>query len=149
MVTWCPTKIWARSVQPFWRLLDANKQTDRQTNKPNLYIDYLRSNRDTSYKIIFDSLMVCSKLRNAGYKCFGFIQIDCLNCIVLLVLFNGFIDGKVNLSISWLTYLDRSISALGEQLMVRFDWLIDWMVDRKIDWLIILLIIELINGSMD
>ena len=28
-------KIWARSVQPFWRLLDTNKQTD----KPNLYID--------------------------------------------------------------------------------------------------------------
>ena len=91
--------------------------------------------------------MVCSKLRNAGYKCFGFNKL--INCIVLLVLFNGFIDGKVNLSISWLTYLDRSISALGEQLMVWFDWLLDWMVDRKIDWLIILLIIELINGSMD
>ena len=30
-----PTKIWARSVQPFRRLLDTNKQTD----KPNLYID--------------------------------------------------------------------------------------------------------------
>ena len=27
-----PQKIWARSVQPFWRLLDTNKQTD----KPNL-----------------------------------------------------------------------------------------------------------------
>jgi len=26
-----PQKIWARSVQPFWRLLDTNKQTDRQT----------------------------------------------------------------------------------------------------------------------
>ena len=24
-----PHKIWARSVQPFWRLLDTNKQTDR------------------------------------------------------------------------------------------------------------------------
>ena len=42
-----PQKIWARSVQPFWRLLDTNKQTnkqtnrqtDRQTDKPNLYID--------------------------------------------------------------------------------------------------------------
>ena len=38
-----PQKIWARSVQPFWRLLDTNrqtnKQTDKQTDKPNLYID--------------------------------------------------------------------------------------------------------------
>ena len=25
-----PQKIWARSVQPFWRLLDTNKQTNRQ-----------------------------------------------------------------------------------------------------------------------
>ena len=25
-----PKKIWARSVQAFWRLLDTNKQTDRQ-----------------------------------------------------------------------------------------------------------------------
>ena len=37
------TKNWARSVQPFWRLLDTNKQTDKQknkqTDKPNLYID--------------------------------------------------------------------------------------------------------------
>ena len=28
-----PQKIWARSVQPFWRLLDTNKQTDTQTPK--------------------------------------------------------------------------------------------------------------------
>ena len=28
-----PQKIWARSVQPFWRLLDTNKQTNRQTDK--------------------------------------------------------------------------------------------------------------------
>ena len=38
-----PQKIWARSFQPFWRLLDTNKQTnkhtDKQTDKPNLYID--------------------------------------------------------------------------------------------------------------
>ena len=34
-----PQKIWARSVQPFWRLLDTNRQTDKQTDKPNLYID--------------------------------------------------------------------------------------------------------------
>ena len=32
-----PQKIWARSVQPFERLLDTNKQTD----KPNLYIEGL------------------------------------------------------------------------------------------------------------
>ena len=30
-----PQQIWARSVQPFWRLLDTNKETD----KPNLYVD--------------------------------------------------------------------------------------------------------------
>ena len=34
-----PQKIWTRSVQPFWRLLDTNRQTNRQTDKPNLYID--------------------------------------------------------------------------------------------------------------
>ena len=34
-----PQKIWGWSVQPFWRLLDTNKQTDKQTDKPNLYID--------------------------------------------------------------------------------------------------------------
>ena len=36
-------KIWAWSVQPFWRLLDTNRQTDRQTDKPNLYIDRYRN----------------------------------------------------------------------------------------------------------
>ena len=30
-----PQKIWARSFQPFWRLLDTNIQTD----KPNLYLE--------------------------------------------------------------------------------------------------------------
>ena len=34
-----PQKIWARSVQPFLRLLDTHKQTDKQADKPNLYID--------------------------------------------------------------------------------------------------------------
>ena len=34
-----PQKIWARSVQPFRRLLVTNKQTNKQTDKPNLYID--------------------------------------------------------------------------------------------------------------
>ena len=28
-----PKKNWAQSVQPFWRLLDTNKQTDIQTDK--------------------------------------------------------------------------------------------------------------------
>ena len=41
-----PQKIWARSVQPFWRLLETNKQTNKQTpkqtDKPNLYIDKLK-----------------------------------------------------------------------------------------------------------
>ena len=32
-----PQKIWARSVQPFWRLMDTSKQTD----KLNLYIDMI------------------------------------------------------------------------------------------------------------
>ena len=31
-VKWGPTKIWARSVQPFWLLLDTNKQTPKQTS---------------------------------------------------------------------------------------------------------------------
>ena len=34
-----PQKIWGWSVQPFWRFLDTNKQTDKQTDKPNLFID--------------------------------------------------------------------------------------------------------------
>ena len=33
-----PQKIWARSVKPFWRLLDTKKKTD----KPNLYIDSIK-----------------------------------------------------------------------------------------------------------
>jgi len=36
-----PQKIGARSVQPFWRLLDTNRQTD----KPNLYIDNIHEMR--------------------------------------------------------------------------------------------------------
>ena len=32
-----PKKVWAQSIQPFWRLLDKNEQTDRQTRKE--YID--------------------------------------------------------------------------------------------------------------
>ena len=53
-----PQKIWARSVQPFWRLLDTNRQTDRQTNKqtdkPNLYIEDMMLNR-TAIAISNDS----------------------------------------------------------------------------------------------
>ena len=33
-----PQKIWARSVQPFWRLLDTNGQTDRQTDRQAKFI---------------------------------------------------------------------------------------------------------------
>ena len=33
-----PQKIWARSVQPFWRILDTNKQTDRQTDRQAKFI---------------------------------------------------------------------------------------------------------------
>ena len=36
-----PHKMWARSVQPFWRLLDTNRQTNKQTDKLNLYIDVI------------------------------------------------------------------------------------------------------------
>ena len=47
-----PQKIWARSVQPFCRLLDTNRQTDTKTDKPNLYIDryitFLKSPIDTA-----------------------------------------------------------------------------------------------------
>ena len=39
-----PQKIWARSVQPLLRLLDTNKQTNKQTDKPNLYIDIVETN---------------------------------------------------------------------------------------------------------
>ncbi len=34
-----PQKIWARSVQPYWRFLETNKQTNITTDKPKLYID--------------------------------------------------------------------------------------------------------------
>ena len=49
-----PQKIWARSVQPFRRLLDTNKQTNKQTDKPNLYIDaiYTIYNIKTEYTVI-------------------------------------------------------------------------------------------------
>ena len=49
-------KIWARSVQPFWRLLDTNKQTNKQSNKQtdksNLYID------ESSYFLILHYSLV-------------------------------------------------------------------------------------------
>ena len=42
-----PQKIWARSVQPFWHLLDTNKQTDtktpKQTDKPKFIYRYIKS----------------------------------------------------------------------------------------------------------
>jgi len=34
-----PHKIWTRSVQPFWRLLDTNKQTNTQTSRVYINID--------------------------------------------------------------------------------------------------------------
>ena len=43
-----PHKIWARSVQPFWSLLDTIKQTNTQTDKLNLYIDNTFSNFNNS-----------------------------------------------------------------------------------------------------
>ena len=41
-----PHTIWARSVRPFWRLLDINKQTDTQADKQSMYIDSLRVCQD-------------------------------------------------------------------------------------------------------
>ena len=66
-----PRKIWARSVQPFWRFLDTNRQTDRQTDKPNLYIDF--GNRKRQDNCLFDNLEIicyCST-RRASVKCFS------------------------------------------------------------------------------
>ena len=69
-----PQKIMARSVQPLWRLLDTNKQTDRQAkyiyqsiNQSNII--YLRRN---IYKIIIitriDKLIHVLRLENC-YSC--------------------------------------------------------------------------------
>ena len=38
-----PQKIWARSVQPFWRLLNTNRQTNRQTPRQDKFIYRLLS----------------------------------------------------------------------------------------------------------
>ena len=38
-----PQKIWARSVQPFWRLLDTNKQTNRDRQAKFIYRLYIQS----------------------------------------------------------------------------------------------------------
>ena len=43
-------KFMARYIQPFRRLLDTNKQTNKQTDKPNLYID-LKNFKNSFVKI--------------------------------------------------------------------------------------------------
>jgi len=37
-----PQQIWARLVQPFWRLLDTNKQTDTQTSKVYIFSEFVK-----------------------------------------------------------------------------------------------------------
>jgi len=54
-----PQKIWARSVQPFWRLLDTNKQTDKQTDKPNLYIDDQQKLSPKTFSILYLKMYSC------------------------------------------------------------------------------------------
>ena len=44
-----PQKIWARSVQPFLRLLDTKKNKKKQTDKPNLYIEGTVGNTSDLY----------------------------------------------------------------------------------------------------
>jgi len=75
-----PQKIWAQSVQPFWRLLDTNKQTDvqtpKQTDKPNLYIDLIIHSL-IYWFIIINNIYCCSssflifwKTKFRGLFCF-------------------------------------------------------------------------------
>jgi len=61
-----PQKIWARSVQPFWRLLDTNKQTDTQTDKPNLYIDIYHNQSNKWNKNLL--LSFTKILNNCSFK---------------------------------------------------------------------------------
>jgi len=48
-------KIWARSVQSFWHLLDTNPQTDRKSDKQSKNIDrrYNVDKRPSSYYFLF------------------------------------------------------------------------------------------------
>ena len=51
-----PKQIWARSVQPFIRLLDKNKQTDKQSifksSKVYTYIDIITDYQEVSSFIV-------------------------------------------------------------------------------------------------
>ena len=60
-----PHKIWVRSIQPFWRLLNTNKQTNKQTDKQ--WIDRQRKRLENwetnftkiqSFSYIFGSLQL-------------------------------------------------------------------------------------------
>ena len=44
-----PHKIWAQSVQPFWRLLDTNKQKDKQTDRQAKFIYILENHWFSEY----------------------------------------------------------------------------------------------------
>ena len=70
MVTWCPTKIWARSVQPFWRLLDTNKQTD----KPSLYIDKF-ANFHCGISLKLTIVYLCRKTREGNLQNVVFLDL--------------------------------------------------------------------------
>ena len=57
-------KIWARSVQPFWRLLDTNRQTNKQTDKPNLYIDdWISGNKQDQNEKCVNCKPCCKQLK--------------------------------------------------------------------------------------
>ena len=60
-------KIWARSVQPFWHLLDTNKQTNRHPDKPNLYIDYAVRGASRLYSILIVNMIFLFKKRFADF----------------------------------------------------------------------------------
>ena len=79
-----PQKIWARSVQPFWRLLDTNKQTDRQAKficrRKQFKAKKLRNSK-TTFK---QSYMLFSVVIPVGFKLSnGFVHTDQLRCVVI------------------------------------------------------------------
>ena len=114
-----PQKIWARSVQPFWRLLDINKQTNKQTDRQAKFI-YRYKSLDSTYIILpsfYHTVILCLSIHYAinrdgrvpfHYVCSLFVNDPFCSC---------FFNGNKN----YLTFSINFILFLIERLFSKFS----------------------------
>ena len=112
-----PHKIWGQSVQPFWRILDKNKQTDRQTSKAcsNIMI-FCQAVLDTSRVILSPMPGV---VRNLSVQVGDKVVAHLFTYSLIRWFIDSLIHWFIGLLVHWF-----------------IDSLVHWFIDSLVHWFI-------------